>query len=81
MRKIEPVERPQNVAEDADLLLFENWMTVKQFCERLQLGKSTVYELMEQGLPWLPAGAGKSQTARRIPVRRASQWLERRMMP
>lgn len=82
MPRKEPVERRPGSVKENDPLLFDNWMTVSEFAEHLKFCRSYVYQLMEQGLPYLELGGeGAKKGARRVPVRRASDWLERRMKP
>jgi len=53
-------KRKKSVTEDAPLSLVPQLLTIDQVAAILNVGRSTVYDLInEEGLPWVPLRGGK----------------------
>lgn len=67
-------KRKKSVTGDAPLSLIPQLLTIDQVAELLNVGRSTVYDLInKEGLPWVPLAGGK-----RVAVPSLKWWIGQR---
>ncbi len=67
-------KRKKPLTEDAPLSLVPQLLTIDQVAALLNVGRSTVYDLInEEGLPWVPLRGGK-----RVASPSLQWWIEQR---